>query len=82
MWLSKALQSLGHIVHSYDKKHDPKQDVLDKKCAQRIKQIIETINCICVWFGMPCGTVISVRRYDGKGPKPFRSRVHVLGFPT
>ena len=42
--LSKALQSRGHIVHSYDKKHDPNQDVLDKKCAQQIKQIIQQIS--------------------------------------
>ena len=32
--LSKALQSLGHVVHSYDKKNDPNQDALDKKYAQ------------------------------------------------
>ena len=38
--LSKALQSLGQIVHSYDKTNDPNQDVLDKKCAQQIIQIV------------------------------------------
>ena len=80
--LSKALQSLGHIVHSCDKKNDPKHDILDKKCARRIKLLIEKINCIGVWFGMPCGTFTSARRYDGKGPKPIRSREHVLGLPT
>ena len=80
--LSKALQSLGHIVHSCYKKNDPKHDILDKKCARRIKRLIEKINCIGVWFGMPCGTFTSARRYDGKGPKPIRSREHVLGLPT
>ena len=79
---STALQSLGHTVHSYDKKNDPNQDVLDKKCAQRIRQIIEKIHCIGVWFGMPCGTFTSARRYDGKGPKPLRSRERILGVPT
>ena len=68
---SKALQSLGHIVHSYDKNNDPKQDVLDKTCTRRINKLIEKINCIGVWFGMPCGTFTSARRYDGNGPKPF-----------
>ena len=33
-----------------------------------------------VWFGLPCGTFTSARRYEGKGPKPFRSREHILGF--
>ena len=79
---SKELQSLGHIVHSYDKKNDPNQDILDKKCARRIQNLIEKINCIGVWFGMPCGTFTSARRYDGNGPKPIRSRGHVLGLPT
>ena len=80
--LSKALQFLGHIVHSYDKNNDPKQDVLEKKCTRRIKKIIEKINCIGVWFGMPCGTFTSARRYDVNGPKPFRSRGHILGLHT
>ena len=31
---------------------------------------------------MPCGTFTLARRYDGKGPKPLRSREHILGFPT
>ena len=30
---------------------------------------------------MPCGTFTSARRYDGKRPKPLRSREHILGFP-
>ena len=75
---SKVLQSPGHIVHSYDKNNDPNQDVLDKKCAQQIKQTIEKISCIGVWFGMPCGTFASARRYDGKGPKPLRNRELVI----
>ena len=67
--LSKALQSLGHIIHSYDKNNDPKHDILNKKCARRITRVIEKINCIEIWFGMPCGTFTPARRYDCKGLK-------------
>ena len=52
--LSKALQSHGHIVHSYDKQNDPSQDVLDKKCAHQIKQIIakRLLHWCMVWHAM------------------------------
>ena len=55
---------------------------LDKARARQIQQLIEKISCIGVWFGMPCGTFTSARRYDGKDPKLLRSREHVLGFPN
>ena len=69
-------------MHSYDKNNDLKQDILDKKCARQIKRFIEKVNCIGVWFGMPCGTFTSARRHDGNGPIPFRSRAHIHGLPT
>ena len=66
--LGKAVQSHGHIVHSFDIKNGPHQDVLDKACAKHIRQFICKISCMGVWFGMPCSTFTSARRYDGKGP--------------
>ena len=48
--LSKALQSHGHIVHSYDKHNDPSQDILDTSCVHKITEIIKKITCIgMVW---------------------------------
>ena len=55
---------------------------MDTNCVHQITQIIEKISCIGVWFGMPCGTFTSARRYDGKGIKLLRNRKHILGFPN
>lgn len=56
------------------------RDVLDPACVKRIQKQIGDAGCMAVWFGMSCGTFLSARCNDGKGPKPFRNRKYLIGF--
>ena len=83
---------LGHGVETYDvhvyyfdiknKRESVPQDLLDPKCQEHIKRLLNDPNCMGIWFALPCGTFSSARRNDGKGPKPLRSKKYVSGLPA
>ena len=83
--LGKSVKSWDVYVHLFDVKNKCKSkpmDLLDARCQEHIGELLASPNCGGLWFAMPGGTFSSARRYDGKGPRPLRSREYVTGFPS
>ena len=60
-----------------------RQDLLKKGVFAWIMDLARHPDCLGVWFGFPCGTFSSARRWDG-GPPPLRGHAgkDIWGFPN
>ena len=70
--LAAAVRSDGTTVIEIDiNEQGGRRNLLSTKTFEEIRRLISHPQCVGVWFGFPCGTFSSARRYGG-GPPPLR----------
>ena len=81
--MAEAVLGQGVAAYEYDlNKKGGYKNLLDAKVLNEVKALLKDPNCVGIWFGFPCGTFSSARRYDG-GPPPLRGNntKDIWGFP-
>ena len=63
--LSKALRRFGISSKQFDTKNGPSGDLLKLEVLQYIRRLIQSGQCLGVWFALPCGTLSRARRNSG-----------------
>ena len=70
--LAKAVRAHGLQVFEFDlTEQGGRRNLLHPKVLMELRALISHPQCRGVWFGYPCGTFSSARRFDG-GPPPLR----------